>query len=179
MSVRCLCLLGLALAGCHSPGLYGHARVYSPLSDEEAAVARAKEYDPVMAQRTPDEWKGKAVTLFGVVKTRHPGPGGNADLTLSVRALEPRNLCDTSDEDTCRVTVSDREHAVVHALARLSGDDDIGPKSVGAGSLVRIVGTLSDSVDPDDGAQVVRVTYVRHWPRDFYVLTTDREHMRR
>ena len=43
----------------------------------------------------------------------------------SVRTLEARNLCDTSDEDTCRVTVSDREHAAVHAHARLSGDDAV------------------------------------------------------
>jgi hypothetical protein len=179
MKVRGLVILGLVLAGCHSPGLYGHSQVYAPLSDEESALERAKEYDPVMAQRTPDEWKGKLITLFGVVKSRHPGPGGNADLALSVRTLEARNLCDTSDEDTCRVTVSDREHAAVHAHARLSGDDDIGRKSVGAGSLVRVVGTLTDSVDANDGAPVVKVTYVRHWPRDFYVTSADREHMRR
>ncbi|MFO0568375.1 MAG: hypothetical protein U0263_22125 [Polyangiaceae bacterium] len=179
MKQALLFTFGLALAGCHSPGQYGYARVYSPLSDEETAQKGAKEFDPVMVQRAPDEWRGKAVTLFGVVKARNPGPGGNADLTLSVRSLEPRNLCDTGDEDTCRVTVGDREHAIVHALSKLSGDDDIGKLSVGAGSLVRIVGTLSDNVDPDDGAQVVRVTYLRHWPRDYYVTTADRSHMRR
>jgi len=175
---RSLVLVALGLASCHSPGLYGHGRTYSPLSEEEAATRGTKEFDPVMAQRAPDEWKGKTITLFGVVKARHPGQSGSADLTLSVRTLEPRNLCDTSDEDTCRVTVGDREHAVVHAMARLSGDDDIGPKSVGVGSLVRVVGTLSDNVDPDDGAQVVSVKYLRHWPRDFYVTTADRSHMR-
>lgn len=171
-------VLCAGLAGCHSPGQYGHARAYAPLSEEEGAVKGAKEYDPVMAQRAPADWKGKAVSLFGVVKARHPGPGGNADLTLSVRTLEPRNLCDTADEDTCRVTVGDREHAVVHAFVKLSGDDDIGQKSVGAGSLVRVIGTLSDSVDPDDGAQVLSVKYLRHWPRDFYVTSADRSHMR-
>lgn len=176
---RSLLLLSLGLAGCHSPGMYGHSRVYSPLDEETAAAQGAKEYDPVMAKRAPDEWKGKTITFFGVVKARHPGPAGNADLTLSVRTLEPRNLCETSDEDTCRVTVGDREHAVVHALAKLSGDDDIGPTSVGAGSLVRVVGLLSDSVDADDGAQVVSVKYLRHWPRDYYVTTADRGQMRR
>lgn len=176
---RLLLFSSLALASCHSPGMYGHSRVYAPLGDEEAATKGAKEYDPVMAQRAPDEWKGKTISLFGVVKARHPGPGGNADLTLSVRTLEPRNLCDTADEDSCRVTVSDREHAVVHALAKLAGEDDIGQKSVGAGSLVRVVGTLTDGVDPDDGAQIVNVKYLRHWPRDFYVTTADRAHMRR
>jgi hypothetical protein len=176
---RLLVLASLALSGCHSPGLYGHSRVYSALDDEETAAKGAKEYDPVMAQRAPDEWKGKTVSLFGIVKARHPGTGGRAKLTLSVRTLEPRNLCDTSDEDTCRVTVGDREHAVVHAQATLSGEDDIGLKSVGAASLVRVVGTLTDAVDPDDGAPVVNVTYLRHWPRDFYVTTADRAHMRR
>lgn len=179
MLKRCVLVLALGLSGCHSPGMYGYSRTYSPLDAEESATKSAKEYDPVMAQRAPEEWKGKAVSLFGVVKARHPGAAGQADLSLSVRTLEPRNLCDTGDEDTCRVTVGDREHAVVHALAKLSGDDDIGKLSIGAGSLVRVVGTLSDSVDPNDGSPVVRVTFVRHWPRDFYVTTANRTHMRR
>lgn len=167
------------VAGCHSPGQYGFSRVYSPLSDEESATKGAKEYDPVMAQRSPDEWKGKPVMVFGVVKDRQPGPAGTSDLKLSVRTLETRNLCDTADESSCRVTISDREHAVVHALVKLTGEDDIGNLSVGAGSLLRVVGPISDSVDADDGSAVVRASFYRHWPRNYYVTTADRSHMRR
>src|SRR4051794_13245538 len=98
----------LALAACHSPGLYGHAVNYAPLDDETRAVADAREYDPVMYPREPEAWRKGTVHLFGVVESRSPGPGGAAMLKLSVRRLEPRNLCENEkDEDTCRVTVSD------------------------------------------------------------------------
>jgi hypothetical protein len=170
---------GLPLAGCHSAGPYGHSRVYSPLDAEEEALHGAKNYDPVMVQREPLKWKGKPVNVFGVVKSRNDGAGGAAYLTLSVRVLEPRNLCDTEDEDTCRVTVSEREHAVVHAQVRLESADHIGQDSVGAGSLVRIVGVLGDELDTNDGMPVLRATYYRHWPRDYYVTTAARSHMRR
>jgi hypothetical protein len=177
--MRKLCVLALFVCGCHSAGQYGFARTYEPNGDEEDAQKGVKDYDPVMVQRAPDDWKGKSVSVFGVVKVRNPGPGGTSDITLSVRTLEPRNLCDTSDEDTCRVTVSDREHAIVHTLVTLEDDDDIGKNSVGPGSLMRVIGTIRDTVDPSDGSPVIRSSFHRHWPRNFYVTTADREHMRR
>lgn len=177
--MRKLLVLALFACGCHSAGQYGFARTYEPLGDEEDAQKGAKDYDPVMVQRAPDDWKGKTVSVYGVVKVRNPGPGGTSDITLSVRTLEPRNLCDTADEDTCRVTVSDREHAIVHALVKLEDDDDIGKNSVGPGSLVRIIGKIRDTVEPSDGSPVIRSSYHRHWPRNFYVTTADRDHMRR
>jgi hypothetical protein len=177
--MRKLLWLALLSCACHSAGQYGFARTYEPLGDEEDAQQGAKDYDPVMAQRAPDDWKGKTVSVFGVVKVRNPGPNGQSDLTLSVRTREERNLCDTADEDTCRVTVSDREHAVVHALVTLEDEDDIGKESVGPGSLLRIIGTIRDTVDPDDGTTVIRAKYHRHWPRNYYVTTADRQHMRR
>ncbi|MEZ4220722.1 MAG: hypothetical protein R3B13_07305 [Polyangiaceae bacterium] len=166
-------------AACHSPGQYGHARVYAPLSEEQDATAGAKEYDPVMVQRKPEDFKGKTLTFFGVVLSRSEGRGGTARLRLSVRSLEPRNLCESKDEDSCRVTVGDREHAVAHALVKLSADDDIGKLSVGPGSLVRVVGELVDEVDNNDGGAVLKATYYRHWPRNYYVTTADRPLMRR
>jgi hypothetical protein len=167
------------LAACHSPGQYGYSRAYSPLDEEQAAAAKAKEYDPVMVQRSPDAWKGKPVSLFGVVKSRAAGPGGTTDLTLSLRRLEPRNLCESDDESSCRVTVADREHGVVHVLAKLEDVDDIGKLSIGAGSLVRVVGVIGDEVSPAEGSAVIRAEYYRHWPRNYYVTTADRTHLRR
>ena len=74
-------------------------------------------------------------------------------LKLSVRRLEPFNLCQSQqDEDSCRVTVSDKDFGSVYALVQLRGDDDVGPRSVGQRSLVRIVGTLGQDVSPTDGA---------------------------
>jgi len=171
-------LASLAIAGCHSAGPYGYSRVYSPLDAEEDAAEASRELDPVMVQRAPEEWKRQKISLFGVVKGRKEAPGGGAFLTLSMRTLAQRNLCDAPDEDTCRVTVGEREHVIVHVVAKLSGEDDIGKRSVAPGSLVRVIGQLADDVGPD-GAPVLSASYLRHWPRAEYVTMSDSEHMRR
>lgn len=168
----------IALASCHSPGPYGYSQVYSPLDAEEAAARSARELDPVMVRRTPEEWRNTSISLFGVVKARREASGGSAYLTVSLRSLAQRNLCDTPDEATCRVTIGEREHAIVHVIAKLSGEDDIGKLSVAPGSLIRVVGRLADDVGPD-GATVLSASYLRHWPRAEYVTLADSDHMRR
>jgi hypothetical protein len=170
-------LVAACVTGCSSAGPYGYSRTYSPLDAEEKAADGAREYDPVMAERDKAEWRKHAVSLFGIVTKRSEGPGGLAYLSLSVRTLEVRNLCESHDEETCRVTVSEREFAVVHALAKLAPGDDIGEKSVNRGSLVRIVGKLTDEVDPEDGTAVFKADYYRHWPRNYFVTTASRPDM--
>jgi len=171
--------LGLSLLGaCGGAGPYGHAVNYVPLGDEEKAAKGAMDYDPVMAQRQPEQWRGKPVALFGVVTARG-SMGGGAYLTLSVRRLEPRNLCEShADEATCRVTVSDADFGVVHVNVALHGEDDVGEHSVGGGSLVRVIGTFGEDTDPNDGAPILRATYYRHWPRYFYVTKAAASQMR-
>jgi hypothetical protein len=164
-------VLSFALCACHSAGQYGFSRNYQPLSAEDSAVEGAREYDPVMAERDKEEWRKSTTMLFGVVKARGSAKDGSAYLTLSMRTLSDRNLCDDFDEETCRVTVSAHEHAVVHATLKLESGDDIGEHSVGKGSLLRVVGKLTDEVDADDGGPVLRVSYYRHWPRNYYVTT--------
>ncbi|HKO47536.1 MAG TPA: hypothetical protein VJV79_07430 [Polyangiaceae bacterium] len=164
-------LLTLILLGCHSAGPYGFARSYQPLSAEQNALEGAREFDPVMAERDKEEWKKSTSSLFGIVKSRTSAKGGGAYLTLSMRTLSERNLCDDFDEDTCRVTVSEHEHATIHAIVKLTSEDDVGERSLGKGSLVRVIGKLTEEVDPDDGASVLRVSYYRHWPRHFFVTT--------
>ena len=164
-------LLVLVTLSCHSAGPYGYAREYQPLSAEKSALSGAREFDPVMGERDKEDWKKGNVSLFGVVKGRTSAKSGGAYLTLSMRTLSNRNLCEEFDEDTCRVTVSEHEHATIHAIVKLASADEVGEHSVGKGSLVRVVGKLSDEVDPDDGASVLRVSYYRHWPRHFYVTT--------
>jgi hypothetical protein len=172
------CLLALLfVTGCGSAGPYGFSRTYSPLDAEEDAAEGAKEYDPVMAERDKAEWKKTKVSLFGIVNKRAVGPGGMAYVTLSVRTLEVRNLCEELDETTCRVTVGEREFAIVHALLKLSPGDDLGEKSLNRGSLVRVLGKLTDEVDPEDGTPVLKAEYYRHWPRNFFVTTASRPDM--
>jgi hypothetical protein len=168
-------LVGLVVTtGCHSAGPYGHSPRYVELSDETVAVTGAREYDPVMVERQPDEWRKGKVMLIGVVESRTAGPGAQAQLRLSVRRLEPRNLCESeNDDDTCRVTVSDKDFGAITALVQLRGDDDIGPHAVGQRSLVRLVGTLGQ-----EGAPVLHASYYRHWPAYFYVTRASAPIMR-
>jgi len=168
----------LALS-CSSAGPYGYSRTYAPLSDEEDAAENAKDFDPVMAGREKAEWRKNKISVFGVVQKRSEGKNGSAYVSLSVRTLADRNLCDDFAEETCRVTVSEREHATLHALLKLSAADDIGEHSLGPGSLVRVIGKLTDDVDPNDGTPVIAAAYYRHWPRNFFVTTADRAHMQR
>jgi len=169
--------LVLASAACSSAGPYGYSRTYSPLDEEEEFLDGTRELDPVMVERAPRTWSTSRISVFGVVKERKQAPGGATDLTLSMRALEPRNLCDSRDEETCRVTISEREHAIVHAIVKLRGPDDLGKHAVAPGSLVRVIGKLAQGVH-EDGSYVLQTEYLRHWPRDYYVTTAERESMR-
>ncbi len=174
---RALVALSLFTAACHSAGQYGYSKTYDALGPEESAAKGVREFDPVMAARERAEWKTTPVSVFGIVKSRAQSKNGSAYVTLSVRTLSERNLCESMDEDTCRVTVSEHEHAVIHAKLQLAADDDIGPHSVGQGSLLRVIGKLGDDVDPDDGSAIIQASYYRHWPRNFFVTTADRSHM--
>jgi hypothetical protein len=165
----------LATVGC-SAGPYGHARVYAPLDVEQKAVAGAQEFDPVMAKRMPDKWEKHKVSLFGIVVERKDLGGRRVDVTLSLRALEPRNLCENSEDDSCRVTVSDREFDRIHATLTLAANEDAaGPISIGGASLLRVVGSL----EVKDGNQFVDAAYYRHWPRGYFVTTRSAPFMRR
>lgn len=175
-----LMLVPIAALGCGA-GPYGYSRTYEPLDAEAAATSGVTEYDPVMAQRQPEDWASKKVTLFGVVRDRKD-QGGIADLTLSVRKLEGRNACETSAEDSCRTTVSDTEFAVLHARVTIDDPNDVaGPESLGFGSLVRVVGTLAapGSADAPSGPQVLTASYYRHWPRGYFRTTADKAVLRR
>jgi hypothetical protein len=169
----------LALSACGSAGPYSHSPRYVELGDETSAVAGARDYDPVMAARQPEQWRRGKVALFGVVESRAAGPGGQALLKLGVRRLEPRNLCElATDDDTCRVTVSDKDFGVVWALASLHGEDDVGPHAVGQRSLLHLVGTVGQDVSESDGAPIVHATYYRHFPALFYVTRSSASNMR-
>jgi hypothetical protein len=180
LTLRALSWLSLAtLVLACGAGPYGHSPKYVPLDDESAALVGAREYDPVMVARQPDEWRSGKTTLFGVVESRTAGPNGQALLKLGVRRLELRNLCESADDDdSCRVTVSDGDFGVVWALVSLHGEDYVGPHSVGMRSLLRVVGTIGQDVSPADGSPVLRAGWYRHWPPFFYVTKASAQTMR-
>jgi len=176
---RLALVLPLWLTACAGAGPYGHSPKYVPLDEETRATAGAREYDPVMVSRQPDEWRAGKTVLFGVVESRAAGPNGQALLKLGVRRLEARNLCASgSDDDSCRVTVSDGDFGVVWALVPLRGDDYVGPHSVGLRSLLRVVGTIGQDVSPADGQPILHATWYRHWPPFFYVTRASASEMR-
>jgi hypothetical protein len=161
----------LLILACNSAGPYGHSKVYSPIDGERSAVAQASEYDANAFARSPEKWRDRPVWLFGIVTNRGTGPGGATYIAVSMRSLQLRNLCDAEDEDTCRVTVSEREHGTINLLLNLRVEDDRGELSVGPGSLLRVVGAIGQDADPVEGTPIMRVSFYRHWPRGYFVTT--------
>jgi len=173
-----LAWFGLAALVACGAGPYGYSRTYTPLDAERSAAEGSTDYDPVMVKREPEAWQVRKVSLFGVVVKREDR-AGKGYLTLSVRVLEQRNACETNQEDSCRTTVSDREYDKVHAaVAFATPEDQAGAESIGAGSLVRVVGKLGPP-DAADGVQVLDATYYRHWPRGYYRTTSAKDVLRR
>jgi hypothetical protein len=170
---------GLLALCCASAGPYGFSPHYEPLNDEANAATDAETLDLSLLARAPDQLAQVKTSTYGIVKARRDGPDGTANVTLSVRVLQDRNLCESDAASSCRVTVSEREHAVVHALLALRPDDALGEKSLNVGSLVRVIGTLTDRVDSSDGLPTLRASYYRHWPRNYFVTTSARSYMRR
>lgn len=179
--MRRLAALALAVASCGAPGTAGHARRYAPTAAELFALRGSEEFDTVMAHRDPAAWRRKKVHLFGVVLAREDGRRpGRAYLTLSLRVLEEQNLCSRADEGSCRTTVSELEHGRLHALVTLvTEEDERGASAVGAGSLIRLVGSLAEGVDADDGELVLDALAYRHFPRGEWVHAGEREKMGR
>jgi hypothetical protein len=167
------------LFGCQGAGPYGHSPHYVELDEETKEAAGAREYDPIMVGRQPEEWRRGRTALFGVVQSRTAGPSGQALLKLGVRRLDPRNLCaNGNDDDSCRVTVSDKDFGVVWVLVSLHGEDDVGPRSVGIRSLLRVVGMIGQDVSPTDGSPVLRAVWYRQWPAFYYVTRASASDMR-
>lgn len=183
-AVRCswLPLLRLAAASllfaCSSAGPYGYSRTYSPLAAEGDALQGSERYDPVMARRLPAEWHSKKLDVFGIVLARAEGRDGLTDLTLSVRRLAARNLCEDASDETCRVTVGDQELARVHALVPLGQSDSLG-NGVQPRSLVRVIGKLEEQTNKEDGSDILVASYYRHWPAAEFVTDQARSYLRR
>ena len=159
--------------------LYGHARRRIRRSIRSAPRSpSAGDYDPVNAKREPDHAEGKKVSFFGVVLARRDAGGNKAVLTVGLHTLEPRNLCESRDEDTCRVTVSEREFERVEVHVTFASPDDVdGRISVRPGTLLRVIGTIAPG-EAQGGAQIVNASYYRQWPHGFFVTTKMAPYMR-
>ena len=133
-----------SLAACHGAGSYGYSAQYAPASGEEEAVKGGREYDPVMYQREPEEWRGRRPSLFGVVTGRAPGPGGSG-LPHAQRA-PPRAAQPLLERQRRGHLPRHRERSRLRRgprdRRRSAPTTTSGEHSVGGGSLVRVVGTV-------------------------------------
>lgn len=169
------------LFACSTPGPYGYARVYSPLDAEEQATQGSVPLDPSAARRKPEAWRGRLVATFGVVTEVSPGTTADTrKVLLSMRGLQPRNLCDGPDDQTCRVTVTETEFAQVLAVLPTAAliPKSNPPDPVQPGSLLRVVGKLELAAVEGD-PPTIHVNLARHWPMQTYVTTRARDSMRR
>lgn len=169
----------LAMSACAGPGQYSYARVYTPTSDEDAALRGAVPFDPVEAQSQPGLWQKQRSWLVGIVKTRGQATEGYTHFELDLRRLEKRNRCDSlNDESSCRVTVSEKSFGSVSAVAKLSVDDDVGEHAVGPGSMLRLVGVYGPYLHEADTRPIFQASFYRHFPRGQFITTQAADVMR-
>jgi len=169
-----LALIAVLASACGGAGRWGYSRNYAPTSEEKSATEGARELDAPMAALKPEAWRGQKVKFFMVVQDRTPAPGGGAYLTGKQHPHNEINGCENKfDDSSCRVTIKPTGHETVHAIVRLESDDDVGKVAVGIGSLVRVVGTISDATDPNDGKLVIQAAWYRQWPMGYYVKEGD------
>jgi hypothetical protein len=183
MRARLALLLGLvvslaSLAGCGGGGLYGYSRSYSALGEENPYLSRAVETSYEEVRRTRPE-EQRFISWFGVVRAMEDAGGGRVRLSMSLRAHQERHLCEGPGDDTCRVTVSERELGTFTVLLTArAADRSEGPMRLQIGSLLRVYGTATADTD-SSGGPVLEVEWYRHWPPHYYVTTRASSSMRR
>ncbi len=170
-------LLFAALGCAGNP--YGYARTYLPLDDEASYAAQAIEPPYGDVQRDPGSFGDRLIGWFGVVQDVASQDDGTVLVRMSQRPHVDRQLCSGRSDDSCRVTVSERDLGPFSVRVRLrSGADSEGENRVQRESLLKIYGKPSGDYDTT-GGPFLTVEYYRHWPRGQYVDTTAQTLMRR
>jgi len=157
---------------------YGYAPEYVTLSDEEPYAERAAELSYEDVRRDPDSFSDRTLGWFGVVTSLKQEQAGRARLGLILRFHQPRHLCSGPSDDTCRVTISEREAGPFTAIIELRPEDTVGSARLNVGSLVRVYGHVTGDLD-DEGGPVLSADYYRYWPHGSYVTTGASSRMRR
>jgi hypothetical protein len=177
-----------ALAGCGA-GQYGFSQTYTPLGDEEPFDAAGKEFVYEEVNGDPAAFDGKTIAWFGVVEKVTLNDDGRYAIQLSQRKHQPRHLCDSDADDSCRVTVHFASAGGFTAWVRLRPEDaQAGLDKVQPGSLLRVYGKLRCRLNDDEqkvcdyddrGGVVLDADYYRQWPARYFVTTRAAASMRR
>lgn len=183
--LACACALA---AGCGA-GQYGFSRTYRPLDAEEPYDAASTEYVYEDVTSDPAAYEGKPIAWFGMVKGVAATDDGRYRVSLSHHKHQPRHLCDSEADDSCRVTVHKESAGTFSALVQLRPEDTVpGLDKVQRGSLMRVFGKVrcrlndeeKQECDHDEGGgPLLDVEYYRQWPARYFVTTAAAGAMRR
>jgi len=174
-------LAGLfALSGCGA-GPYGFSKTYTPLDDEESFDEKGTEFVYEEVNGDPAAFDGKLIAWFGVVEKVTLVDDGRHDIQLSQRRHQPRHLCDSDADDSCRVTVHFTSAGGFTAFVRLRPEDTTpGLDKVQPGSLLRVFGKVRCRLNDDEqkvcdyddrGGIILDADYYRQWPARYFVTT--------
>jgi hypothetical protein len=171
-------ILLLAAVGCGG-NPYGYARYYVPLSEEETYAEQAVEPIYTDLVRDPGAFANQTIGWFGVVSEVVPQEDGSMLVRMGQRPHVERHLCSARADDSCRVTISERDSGPFSVRLRLQpGTDSEGVNRVQRESLLKIYGKPGGEYD-STGGPFLTVEFYRHWPRGQYVDTTAQGLMRR
>jgi hypothetical protein len=99
-------------------------------------------------------------------------------VALDLRFHQERHLCTDQFDDSCRVTISEKEGGPFSAVVTLRSEDREGRDRVTSGSLLKVYGKPLADYD-DRGGPLLATEYYRHWPLGTYVNTARATNMRR
>ena len=171
-------LLLWAAVGCGG-NIYGYGRYYIPLDEEDSYAASALEPPYTDVVRDPGGFADQTIGWFGVVREVVRQDDGTVLVRMSQRPHVERHLCSARSDDSCRVTVSERDAGPFSVRMRLhAGADSEGENRIQWESLLKIYGRPSGDYD-STGGPLLTVDFYRHWPRGQYVDTTASAIMRR
>jgi hypothetical protein len=177
-----------ALAGCGA-GQYGFSQEYRPLDEEEPFHADGTELVYEEVNGDPAAFEGKLIAWFGVVEKVTLNDDGRYQIQLSQRKHQPRHLCDSDADDSCRVTVHFASAGGFTAFVQLRPEDTTpGLDKVQPGSLLRVFGKVRCRLNDDEqkvcdyddrGGIILDAAYYRQWPARYFVTNRAAASMRR
>lgn len=159
----------VAVVGCGSVHPYGFGRTYEPLSAEEQLLERETQLSYEDVRRNPAQYRRELLGWFGLVRAVKPR-GERVEATLELRYHQPRHLCASVEEDSCRVTVAARDGGPFSAVFVLNEGDREGARRLAPGSLLKVYGYVQPQQFDDRGGPVVAATFYRHFPLGTYVI---------
>jgi hypothetical protein len=184
MGIIGLTCLPLLLSACGGGG-YGYAKYYVPTRAEKPFDETSMEYTHGVVAVKPEDFNGKLIAWFGVVKDIEPMKDGRHRVHLSFHKHRERHLCETEMENSCRVTINQRSTGDFTAILKIDPEDLIpGLDKIQPGTLMRVFGKVRCrqvnseyeldkwECDKDKHGGVLLIgEFYRQWPRREYRTT--------